>query len=1142
MVMRCLIFLTLGMVSALFAQVGEQRLAPGATLSETLAGGDQRVYRLQVPAGQVVEVSLHEVQGLAGILTVVGQDGNEVVSIDFAKRNPGAKKVLLGSGDFQLRLNPARHSSLQRIFQLSAGLPRPLGEPDQLRFSAEQAMGSGERILQTFQTNYLEDALARYEAALDLWKRMEDRPRQADAWNHIGFVLHFQGKMKAAIDAYQQCLDLEKAEHDDGGAAAALFGMAFIDYDTAQYAKGAELAAQALDLARAIKDWAGQSDALSVLGLTSMARGETDQARARYLAMLEAAQESGDPVREADAHNDLGLLEFQLANFVESEGHYSHALAIYRQENEPVRVAQELNNLGVMYSTSGDPRKALRYFEEALPIRKRLAQPGSYANTIYNAAVSYGAVGDFQQALDGYNAALPIFRRVAHRAGEAYTLEGLGEAYSWLGETSRAEELLRQALAIRRAISDRRGEVITLNVLGDVHTREHRYSQALLEYRESLSINHSAGFKREEAQTLNALAAILLRTGETRSSLDSSAQSLELSRKIGEKLAEANALHLEGTAWNRLGDGKRAREALNQALAIRRAAGARSNEADTLLELARLDLGEGSLPKATAHVTDGLNLVESMRASFGGHQSRMDVAASHRSYYELAIDIAMQSQDAAKAFEISERARARGLVDLLNEARLDPRQGADPALLQREREVRELLDAKHERLMRLLAANHSAAREAADRREIDHLMDRYEAVETEIRVKSPQYAALTQPRPLTLAEIQALLPDSGTSLIEFWLGEKRSYVWMVSKTDCRGFALPSRVAIESLARRAYTALNARNQNREETLAQQDQRLKSARAEFDRAAASLSSELFGPLGGLLKAHRLWIVADGALAYVPFAALPVPGLPHALLLTGHEIVGLPSASVLAAVREQAAQRHAPDRMVAVFADPVFRANDERVTGHAAAAAAGPVNRAAADSGLGDLPRLYFSRQEAEAIRSFAPPDQTWTALDFDASRAEAKKPDLGRYRVVHFATHGLLDSRHPELSGIVLSMVDRAGNPQDGFLRLDEIYNLKLNADLVVLSACQTALGEEVRSEGLIGLTRGFMYAGSPQVLASLWSVRDRAVAELMRRFYESLLRHHLTPAAALRSAQLSMLQDARWSDPYYWAAFVLQGSR
>jgi CHAT domain-containing protein len=231
-----------------------------------------------------------------------------------------------------------------------------------------------------------------------------------------------------------------------------------------------------------------------------------------------------------------------------------------------------------------------------------------------------------------------------------------------------------------------------------------------------------------------------------------------------------------------------------------------------------------------------------------------------------------------------------------------------------------------------------------------------------------------------------------------------------------------------------------------------------------------------------------------------------------------------------------------MAAVFADPVFRANDERVTGRSANAIDAGVKRAAADAGVADLPRLYFSRQEAEAIRTLAPGHQTWSALDFDATRAAAKKPELGRYRVVHFATHGLLDSRRPELSGIVLSMVDKNGNPLDGFLRLDEIYNLKLNADLVVLSACQTALGEEVRSEGLIGLTRGFMYAGSPQVLASLWSVRDRAVAELMRRFYEGLLRQHLTPAAALRTAQLSMLREARWSDPYYWAAFTLQGSR
>lgn len=695
-------------------------------------------------------------------------------------------------------------------------------------------------------------------------------------------------------------------------------------------------------------------------------------------------------------------------------------------------------------------------------------------------------------------------------------------------------------MAIRRTISDRAGEVQTLNLLGDLHTRQRLYAQALQEYRDSLSISQVAGYQRQEAQTLNDLATIQLRSGEPRLSLDHSTKALDLSRKIGEKQVQATSLHLEGVAWGRLGDAKPAREALEQALAIRHDAGARATEADTLLELARMDIRDGLSPQAAAHVSEGIELVESIRANLGSHQSRMDVAASHRSYYELAIDIQMQLGDTAKAFEISERARARGLVDLVSEARLDLRQGVDPALLAREREVRELLDAKHERLMRLLASNHSAARETAERREIDDLLDRYQVVETEIRVKSPQYAALTQPRPLSLAEVQALLPAAGTSLIEFWLGEKRSYVWMVSKTDCRGFALPARAAIEALARRAYEALNARNVSRAETLAEREQRVQNAGAEFNRTAASLSSQLFGPLSDGLKAQRLWIVADGALEYLPFAALPVPGS-RTPLLRDHEIVGLPSVSVLAALREQATNRRAPDRTVAVFADPVFRANDERVTGHPVTAIDGAAHRAA-DSAIRDLPRLYFSRQEADAIRALAPAHGSWTALDFDATRAAAKQPDLGRYRLIHFATHGLLDSRRPELSGIVLSMVDRNGNPLDGFLRLDEIYNLKLNADLVVLSACQTALGEEVRSEGLIGLTRGFMYAGSPQVLASLWSVRDRAVASLMRQFYEGLLRQHLTPAAALRSAQLSMMKDARWSDPYYWAAFTLQGSR
>jgi CHAT domain-containing protein len=277
-----------------------------------------------------------------------------------------------------------------------------------------------------------------------------------------------------------------------------------------------------------------------------------------------------------------------------------------------------------------------------------------------------------------------------------------------------------------------------------------------------------------------------------------------------------------------------------------------------------------------------------------------------------------------------------------------------------------------------------------------------------------------------------------------------------------------------------------------------------------------------------------VSDGQLDYLPLEALPMPGETDPLIAR-FEIARLPSASVLSVVRQALAGRESAARAVAVFADPVFRSDDERVVHRGTRPA--PVS--------GDhisFSRLRFSRQEADAIVALAPDERALEALDFDANVDEVKRPALADYRIVHFATHGLLDATHPELSGLVLSMVNRDGQPEDGFLRLHEIYNLKLNAEVVTLSACETALGLDVRGEGLVGLVRGFMYAGSPQIVASLWNVRDRATAELMRRFYEGLLKRRLTPEAALRSAQLSMRKDPRWSQPYFWAAFTLYGAR
>jgi CHAT domain-containing protein len=379
--------------------------------------------------------------------------------------------------------------------------------------------------------------------------------------------------------------------------------------------------------------------------------------------------------------------------------------------------------------------------------------------------------------------------------------------------------------------------------------------------------------------------------------------------------------------------------------------------------------------------------------------------------------------------------------------------------------------------------------------------------------------------------------------------------------------LPRRAEVESLARRFHGLLTARNLHiKKETPERRLARIAKAEAEYPEAASKLSWMLLGPVLDQLDAKRLLVVPEGILQYIPFGALPAPGpgigeaqaAARVPLMLEHEIVSLPSASTLAVLRREMVGRKSAPGMLAVLADPVFDGEDPRVrktgTGNRVASghvpSQGPVKveraveRAARESGVTQtglpFPRLMFSRREAQWILGQAPAESRLQALGFAANRSTATSAALGQYRIVHIASHGIANSVHPELSGIVLSLVDERGRAQDGFLRLHEIYNLKLPAELVVLSSCQTALGKEIKGEGLVGLTRGFMYAGAERVIASLWQVDDEATATLMRHFYKAMLAEGMRPAEALRSAQMAIWKQRRWKSPYYWAAFILQG--
>jgi CHAT domain-containing protein len=352
-----------------------------------------------------------------------------------------------------------------------------------------------------------------------------------------------------------------------------------------------------------------------------------------------------------------------------------------------------------------------------------------------------------------------------------------------------------------------------------------------------------------------------------------------------------------------------------------------------------------------------------------------------------------------------------------------------------------------------------------------------------------------------LSEIRRAVLDGETLLLEYYLGEERSFLWAVTSTSLESFVLPGRATLETAARRAYELLP-------------ESHLRTAAVPTGIVLEELSRLLLSPLGDRLAGlRRLLVVADGVLHYIPFAALPVAGMP---LVAGHEIVTLPSASTAAVLRERRSGRRQAPAGVAVLADPVFIARG------------------------GGFPRLPFTRREAEGILALAPAGRRLELLGAAASREAALGGGLARYRYVHFATHGILDTAYPELSGLVLSQVDRRGRPENGFLRAHEIADLRLAADLVVLSACRTALGREIRGEGLVGLTRAFLAAGAEGVMVSLWQVDDRATAELMRRFYRGILQEGLAPPAALRRAQISLWQERSWQAPSYWAGFALQG--
>jgi CHAT domain-containing protein/tetratricopeptide (TPR) repeat protein len=875
-------------------------------------------------------------------------------------------------------------------------------------------------------------------------------------------------------------------------------------------------------------------------------------ATAQQAVQLDGA--TADPQGAAAAWKVLGYANAYLGNLDAAINAYSRAAEIYSATGDRLNNEILQENMARAHRAMGQNGKAIEELTAALTEARAIQDAHGIPASLEELGNVYLARGELQPALDAYRDALEALAKWPDETINAHALNGIGHVDTLLGETDDARDAFAQSVALWRKLKDPMGEAYALDGQGFLAYTTHDYTAAIRRFRETLDLVQGLHLDREAAIILEELGEADQAAGELNAANNAFQQSLALAKKLHLAGTQGDCLRSFGEAAAARGDYVSALADYRQAEQFYASLGGGPNQALLHGDQANLERAQGHFSAAEQQIAQALALIESSRKSIRNADYRSAFFSNQRNYYDLDIALLMQMEQSspghgysARALEVSERARARALIDTLYEQGIHV-QAADTALVAHDAQLSDAIEAQSFVVEK--ASESEAGASTADRAKLDSLKAEREEIRRQIRARDPAYASLAHGQIVSVDALQKQLLDPRTVLLEYWLGSEHSYLWAITKQKTYSYVLPPAAALDAQSRQLYSNLIARNLAVPgETLASRSGRIDRADALAGRQAEALAKIILAPATNLLKSHStIVVVSEGSLASVPFAALPVEGR---RLVETHEVAYLPSASVLPQLR--ANRPPARPQRIALIADPVFSDRDPRVQVAQQASAAqqpapeeppaadaGSLTRSASDTSLRDFPRLIYSRQEAEAISRLLPASQQWTAMDFDANLDAVRKLDWSQFTIAHFSTHALLDTIHPDLSGIVLSLVDKDGRPRDGFVRVRDIYNMHIPADLVVLSACRTALGKEIRGEGVVGLARAFAYAGSQRVLATLWDVNDRATADLMADVYRGMLQSNLTPAAALAQAQRRLARTNAWHAPYFWATFVVQG--
>lgn len=960
----------------------------------------------------------------------------------------------------------------------------------------------------------------------------------------------FRTSIRRALTLYDQARRSWAEANNADGQQVALIGGGDSYLALSSYGE----ALRAYQMARSVPGSRDKAEALVALAHLYVDKQDPANARGYAEQALTAARENSDRRCEAAAFIERGQSLFLQSKDSDAMRDFETALSIATAERDRLAAARALEGIAYVHSDLGNPARTAEYLDRAARLWRQMGDVHDEVNNLNVRAIAFALGGDRQRALEMHRSALRLLEQMGDRRRSAAALGQIGEAYLALKQARTGIDYLRRSLAGFEAVHLSGGRVMDLGNLCVAHQTLGEARTALQYCESAVAAVPQLHDARRESVELRYLGDVYAGLGQTSKADELYTRAVALSRTARDPRGEADALRSLGKLRASAGDNNAALELFAKALPLSEAGEDPEGAIAAHYEIARAQRAKGALAAAREEVEEALRLAEEQRSKVGSEALRSSYFTSVRQSYELDAQVLMelhnQQPEAGldrSALEQSEKAHARTLLDALAERGGEADPARDPQMAQRMRGLRAKIEAASYERMRLLAYGGSRKQLDANIERIRLLNAEYDAVRSASREAGT--AATPERIPsLSVEQIQKEALDPETTLLEYLLGDEGSIGWAVTQGRVVSFALPPRRALESDVQRWHALMLARKPRAGESAESYGQRVRRADGELQAVAAKLACALVGPAMPQLGTRRLAIVPDGGLEYIAFGALPLDGCgdrPAEPLVSRFEVVVVPSASSVVALRRDVQTRPEATSGIAVLADPVFTADDPRVGGtHPAAVrphVPGPLGAAMRDLGWNSgIPRLPGTRLEAKTIAARAPAGGALVALDFEASVATALRPELSRYRILHFATHGLLDTEQPEFSGLILSLVDRKGKDENGYLSAQEIYEQHLSAELVVLSACDSGLGATLRGEGVVGLARAFLHAGAARVVSSLWKVDDDATSELMRHFYDGMLRDRKPPAAALRYAQMQMMRQKRWSAPFYWAGFVLNG--